>query len=224
MRAKNGLEGFKKATKLIPDLIISDVKMPEIGGIQLSSQLRQDEKTSHVPIILLTAVSSQQAKIEGLNIGVDAFLSKPFNMDVLEAHIINLLQTRRKLKAKFSQDIFPNQTKAKLTNIDEHFLQRISGIIDKHISDDNLNAEFLSKEMGMSRMQLYRKLKALTNQTVHEFIRNFQLKRAIQLLEDKRKTITEVAYEVGFNDLTYFARCFRKLYKKSPSEYISKIG
>jgi len=219
--AENGLEGFKRAVKIIPDLIISDIKMPEIGGIQLCNQLKEDEKTSHIPIVLLTAYSSREYKIEGLSKGVDAYLTKPFNIDVLEAHIVNLLESRRKLRDKFIREILLGPKKVAITDIDEKFLQRVMETIEKHISDNKFNAEILSKKVGMSRMQLYRKLRGLTDQTVHEFIRSIRLKRAVQLLEEKRMTITEVAYEVGFNDLTYFARCFRKQYNKSPSEYIS---
>ena len=121
----------------------------------------------------------------------------------------------------YSREIILGPKKISITDIDEKFLERAIEIIEKHISDSKFNAEILSKKVGMSRMQLYRKLRGLTDQTVHEFIRSIRLKRAVQLLEEKRMTITEVAYEVGFNDLTYFARCFRKQYNKSPSEYIS---
>lgn len=219
--AENGLEGFKRALKIIPDLIISDVKMPEMSGIELCNQLKADEKTSHIPIILLTAYSSRESKIEGLIKGADAYLTKPFSIDVLEAQVTNLLESRRKLREKFSRELLLGPKKIVITDIDEKFLQRVMEMIEKHISDEKFNAEILSKKIGMSRMQLYRKLRGLTDQTVHEFIRTIRLKRAAQLFEEKRMTITEVAFEVGFNDLTYFARCFRKQYQKSPSEYVA---
>lgn len=220
--AEDGLEGFNKAVKIIPDLIICDIKMPEISGTQLCKKVRQDEKTSHIPVVLLTAYSEHEYKIEGLIRGADAYLTKPFSIDVLEAQISNLLESRRQLKEKFSREILLEPKKVAIQDIDEKFLQRVMETIEKHIADDKFNAEILSKKVGMSRMQLYRKLRGLTDQTVHEFIRSIRLKRAVQLLEQKRMTITEVAYEVGFNDLTYFARCFRKQYQKSPSEYIAK--
>ncbi len=220
--ATNGQEGFKKAVKIIPDLIISDIKMPKISGIQLCNQLKGDEKTSHIPIVLLTAYSSRENIIEGLSRGADAYLTKPFSIDVLNAHIINLLASRSKLREKFSREILLGPKKIAITDIDEKFLQRVIETIEKHISDNKFNADVLSKKVCMSRMQLYRKVRNLTDQTVHELIRSIRLKRAVQLLEEKRMTITEVAYEVGFNDLTYFARCFRKQYNKLPSEYISK--
>ena len=220
--AQNGAEGLEKALKIIPDLVISDIKMPEISGTQLCKYLKNDERTSHIPVILLTAYSSHEYKIKGLSEGADAYLTKPFRIDVLETQISNLLNSRNKLKQKYSREILLGPKKIKITDIDEKFLRRIIDVIEKHISDNEFNADVLSKELGMSRMQLYRKLRGLIDQTVHEFIRNIRLKRAVQLLGEKRMTITEVAYEVGFNDLTYFARCFRKQYKKSPSEYMSQ--
>ncbi len=222
--AENGQEGIKKAVKIIPDLIISDIKMPEISGMQLCNQLKEDERTSHIPMILLTAYSSRENIMDGLGRGADAYLAKPFSIDLLEAHIVNLLESRKKLREKFSRELLLGPKKITITDIDEKLLQRIIETIEQHISDNNFNAEILSQKVGVSRMQLYRKLRGLTDQTVHEFIRSIRLQRALQLLEERRMTITEVAYEVGFNDLTYFARCFRKLYKKSPSEYISQKG
>lgn len=222
--AENGQEGFRKAVRMIPDLVVADVGIPEISGIQLCNQLKEDEKTSHIPIILLTAYSSRENILEGLVRGADAYLAKPFSLDLLEAHIVNLLESRRKLREKFSREVLLGPKKIAISDIDEKLLQRIMETIEQHISDDKFNAEALSQKVGISRMQLYRKLRGLTDQTVHEFIRSIRLKRAVQLLEARRMTITQVAYEVGFSDLTYFARCFRKLYKKSPSEYISTIN
>ena len=195
--------------------------MPEVTGIQLCNQLNNDERTSHIPIILLTGYSSRESKIAGLEKGADAYLTKPFNIDELDAQIANLIESRKKLKEKYSRQILLEPTKTVIPDIDAKFLERVIQMIEKHISDEKFKAETLSKEIGMSRMQLYRKIRGLTGQTVHEFIRTIRLKRAVQLLKEKRMTITEVAYEVGFNDLTYFARCFRKQYQKSPSEFIS---
>jgi signal transduction histidine kinase/ligand-binding sensor domain-containing protein/DNA-binding response OmpR family regulator len=220
--AENGQDGFEKAVKIIPDLIISDVRMPGVSGTELSKMLREDEKTSHIPIILLTAYSDKEYKIEGLTTGADAYLTKPFSIDILEAQISNLLESRKKLRIKFSRKIYLEPRDVDIEDVDAQFLRQVIETIEKHMSDSNFNAVMLSRKVGMSRMQLYRKLRMLTNQTVHEFIRSIRLKRAVQLLEQKNKTITEVAFEVGFNDLTYFARCFRKQYQKSPSEYISR--
>lgn len=221
IEAENGYLGHKKALQTIPDLIITDIKMDEIDGIALCNKLKNDEKTSHIPIIMLTSYSSQEYQLKGLAEGADTYLTKPFNIDVLEAHMANLLESRKKLQEKFSNEFVLGPNKIPLNDIDERFLQRLTETVEEHMSDEKFNADILSEKIGMSRMQLYRKLRGLTNQTVHEFIRNIRLKRAVQLLEQKRMTITEVAYAVGFNDLTYFARCFRKQYDKSPSEYVS---
>jgi len=219
--AEDGLSGFYSALQIIPDIIITDIKMPGIDGIELCHRLKNDEKTSHIPIVMLTSYSSQEYLIKGLKSGADIYLTKPFNIDVLEAQMVNILEARKKLKEKYGKEIVLGPSKLPITDIDENFLNRLTKIIEDHISDNKFNADILSKEIGMSRMQLYRKLRGLTDKTVHEFIRDIRLKRAVQLLEQKKMTITEVAYEVGFNDLTYFARCFRKQYEKSPSEYRS---
>ncbi|MGD8781708.1 MAG: two-component regulator propeller domain-containing protein [Ignavibacteria bacterium] len=223
IEAEYGKLGCKKALQVIPDLIITDIRMESENddGILLCKKLKNDEKTSHIPIIMLTGYTSQEYQIRGLAQGADVYLTKPFNIDVLEAHMTNLLDSRKKLQEKFSKEFILGPGKVPVTDIDEKFLKRLTKAVEEHMSDDKFNADVLSEEIGMSRMQLYRKLRGLTNQTVHEFIRNIRLKRAVQLLEQKRMTITEVAYEVGFNDLTYFARCFRKQFDKSPSEYVS---
>ncbi len=220
--ASNGNDGIKNAESHIPDLIISDVKMPQMNGIKMCDILKGAEKTSHIPIIMLTAHASPDIKIAGLHKGADAYLQKPFNIDILEAQINNLLQSRKKLREKFSHNFLLEPDKIKVEQIDEKFLKRIIKIVEKNIDNFDFNAEIFSKEACMSRMQLYRKLRSITNQTVHEFIHSIRLKRAVQLLEDGQMTITEIAYAVGYNDLSYFARCFRKQYSKSPSEFISK--
>jgi DNA-binding response OmpR family regulator/nitrogen-specific signal transduction histidine kinase len=220
--AGNGNDGLEKAVEYIPDIIISDVMMPEMDGIELCAKLKTNEKTSHIPIILLTVRSSDVQQIKGIKTGADAYITKPFNLEVLEARVSNLLESRKKLRERFSTDISLNPQNLEMTNVDEKFMQRLIEVVEENMLEPDFNAEALSKKIGMSRMQLYRKLRSLTNQTVHEFIRNLRLKRALALLEKKRVTITEVAYQVGFNDLTYFARCFRKRYGKLPSDYRAK--
>ncbi len=222
LEADNGVDGFKTAKEKIPDLIISDIKMPKLGGIELCMQLKENVKTSHIPVILLTAYTNSEYRMTSLEKGADAYITKPFNIELLEAQVVNLLQSRGKLIDKYSRELVLGPKKVAVKDIDAEFLKQVTAKIEVHMADSDFNSEFLAREIGLSRMQLYRKLRSLTDQTVHEFIRNIRLKRAVQLLEEKKMTITEVAYEVGFNDLTYFARCFRKQYNKSPSEYISR--
>jgi len=220
--AENGLVGYQKAVEVIPDLIICDIMMPVMDGTEVCLKLKSDERTSHIPIILLTARSSDEHRIRGLKIGADAFVTKPFNMGVLRAQVINLLNSRTNLKQKFSTDYLIGQKEITASNIDKQFLNRAVEIVKQRINDPDLNADMLSKRIGMSRMQLYRKFRGLTDQTVHEFIRSIRLKVASQLLLKKRVTVTEVAFEVGFKDLTYFARCFRQQFGVSPSAYMSQ--
>jgi ligand-binding sensor domain-containing protein/signal transduction histidine kinase/DNA-binding response OmpR family regulator len=221
IEAEDGTDGIKKAKAVIPDLIISDIKMPGVEGIELCTRLKQNIKTSHIPVIVLTAYSSSEYKMKGLQKGVDAYITKPFNIDILEAQIVNLLNTRGKLMDKFRKEFVFEPKNIVVSDLDAEFLKQIIELIKEHLSDTEFNSEVLAKKIGLSRMQLYRKIRGLTDQTVHEFIRNIRLEHAVKLLEDGKMTITEVAYEVGFNDLTYFARCFRKQYDKSPSEYTS---
>jgi len=218
----NGLEGFEKAIEIIPDIIISDIMMPEMDGIQLCETLKTNEKTSHIPVILLTARASDVHQIKGIQTGADAYITKPFNLDVLTARVTNLLDSRRKLRERFSNDVTLNPRNVAMTHVDEQFLQKIIAVVEENMTEPDFNAEMLSKKVAMSRMQLYRKLRSLTDQTVHEFIRNLRLKKALEMLEKRRLTVTEVAYAVGFNDLTYFARCFRKRFGKLPSEFRTK--
>ncbi|MBN2011865.1 response regulator [candidate division KSB1 bacterium] len=220
--AQNGLIGYQKAIEFIPDVIITDIMMPVMNGTELCAKLKSDERTSHIPVILLTARSSDEHRIRGLQYGADAYITKPFNMEVLKAHIDNLLSSRKKLKERYSAAFLVGDNNFNSENIDEKFLNRAVNIVKEHLPDPNFNADMLSKQIGMSRMQLYRKFRGLTDQTVHEFIRSIRLKAAAQLLLKKRVTVTEVAYEVGFNDLTYFARCFRQQFGVSPSQYMSQ--
>lgn len=220
--AENGQLGLEKAFELIPDVIISDIKMPEMTGIQLCNTLKADERTSHIPLILLTASVSVENRIEGLQKGADAYIAKPFNIDVLRAQVVNLLLTRKKLRERYTEEIIHGRIQKGVEDPDEKFLKKVAELVEEHLSDSGFNAEKLGKLVGMSRMQLYRKIRSITDQTVHEFIRSIRLKKAAEMLTEKRMTITEVAYAVGFNDLTYFARCFRKQYHQSPSEYAKR--
>lgn len=219
--AVDGQEGLDSALEVVPDIIISDFLMPKMDGFELCEKIKKDERTSHIPVILLTALASDKDRIKGLKHGADVYETKPFNMDVIIAHVNSLLENRKILRERFHADLFLNPDKVQITTIDEKFLKRAMEILEENIADPEFNAESLSKLIGMSRMQLYRKIRALTNQTVHEFIRGVRLKRAEQLLTQKRITVTEVAYSVGFKDLTYFGRCFRQQFGKSPSEHLA---
>ncbi len=219
--AGDGEEGFEKAMEFVPDLIISDVIMPRMDGYKMCEQLKSKEQTSHIPVILLTVQSEAEQKLKGIKLGADEYIPKPFDRDELEARVINLLESRRKLREMYRRRSLLEPKDDTVLSLDEKFLLRVKQEVEKNLADWKLNAYMLSNDVGVSRIQLYRKIKGLTGQTVHEFIRSVRLRRAVQLLEQRKMKVTEIAFHVGFNDLNYFSRCFRKQYGLSPSEFSS---
>lgn len=222
--AKNGLEGLQLAIEEKPDIIISDVIMPVMDGFELLSKLKADSEVSHIPVILLTAKVSIDDRITGLSLSADAYIDKPFHLKHLAATIDSLLENRRILQRKY-QDIFNLEpTNIPVTSPDEIFLKKTRDIIEENISNPDFNAELLSREVGVSRSGLYRKLKSLTNLSVNIIIRNMRIKRAAQILSQNKLYVNEVAFMVGFNDVMYFRKCFRKMYDMTPSEYAAKTA
>jgi ligand-binding sensor domain-containing protein/signal transduction histidine kinase/AraC-like DNA-binding protein len=222
--AANGLIGLEKAVELIPDMIISDVMMPIMDGITLCSNLKTDTRTSHIPVILLTARTPIIFNIEGLETGADDYITKPFNLTILEARVWNLLDSRQKLRDRYRKEITLQPRNVAITSPDEKFLERIMSFIEKNIAEPSLSVEELGREAGMSRVTLYRKIKALTNQTAVEFIRSVRLKRAAQLLEQNKLNVNEVAYMVGFLDIDYFRRCFKEEFGYTPKEFANNAN
>jgi signal transduction histidine kinase/DNA-binding response OmpR family regulator/streptogramin lyase len=222
IEAVDGEDGLHRAIDKIPDLIISDVMMPKMDGFVLCERLESDERTSHIPVILLTARASAESKIKGLELGADDYLIKPFDRTELLVRVRNLIEQRQKLREKFSRDLTIQPKDVVVSSYDERFLQRSIDIIEQHISDSEFTVALFSKKVGMSRVQLHRKLQALTNCSAREFIQILRLKRAEQLLQQRAGNITEIAYEVGFNNLSYFSQCFRRQFGKLPSEYTSR--
>ena len=220
--AVNGADGFEKAIQTIPDLIVSDVMMPKMDGFQLCHQLKTDERTSHIPVILLTARASEQSKVDGLETGADDYLTKPFNVKELHVRIKNLIEQRKRLRERFSKEVVFQPKEIAVTSADEKFLNKVEEVFEKHIADPDFDTQAMAWQVGMSRMQLHRKLSALTNHAPREFIRIMRLRRAAQLLDQKAGNVTEIAYEVGFNSIPHFAKRFRELFGKSPSEYLTK--
>ena len=217
--AVDGEEGLALATETIPDLIITDLMMPRMDGVELCKKLKTDERTSHIPVIMLTAKATVESRIEGLETGADAYMTKPFNMQELFARLRSLIQQRKVLRERFSKEAEIGPSEIAVTSVDEKFLNKAIQIIEDNLGDCDFDVTAMTGEIGMSRMQLFRKLKALTNQTPSEFIRTIRLKRAAQLLKKNFGNVAEITYEVGFNNLSYFAKCFRELYGVSPSEY-----
>lgn len=219
--AINGTEGHAIALKTVPDLIISDVMMPGMSGISLCEKIKGDEKTSHIPVILLTALASQTSKLEGIETGADDYIVKPFNREELTARVKNLIEQRRLLRKKYSRQLSLEPKALAITSKDERFLEKVTQVLERHLDNSAFKVEDFAKELGMSRTQLFRKMRALTDQSAQDFIRDFRLKRAAYLLKNKAGNISEVAYQVGFNNLSYFTKRFKELFGKTPSDYYS---
>jgi len=224
LEAENGVEGFKIGLESIPDIIISDVMMPDMDGFEFCRKIRKDERTSHIPIILLTALGSRDHEIEGLSYGADDYITKPFDLVIMQTKVENILSVRQSLKQKYTGEMLLQPRNIVLNSPDERFLQKAIEVIEDNISDSDLDIERFAVKIGVSRMQLYRKLNALTEMTVKEFIRNIRLKRAAQMLVQKKLNISEVAYAVGFKDLSHFRKCFKQEFGMSASEYVEKHG
>ncbi len=222
--AEDGKIGLDMGFSNIPDLVISDILMPQINGISLCKSLKSDIRTSHIPIILLTAKTSLRDQIEGTEIGADAYLTKPFNIQFLLAKINQLIQSRRNLYAHFSQNVYPMLNKITNNKLDQEFLQKTIDFIVINITDENMNVERLAAELNLSRSNVYRKIKALTGNTVVDFIKDIRLKQALKLMETKEYTLAEIAYLTGFTSPSYFTKCFRIKYGKPPSDYLRAEG
>lgn len=222
LTATNGKEGFEAAKEHIPDIIISDIMMPVADGFELTKNCKEDTLTSHIPILLLTAKNEITAQLEGLGNGADAYLTKPFSSKLLKARIKNLLENRRKLQERFSQDVILTPKEISITSADELFLERLQKVLDEHLTNSEFSASVFCEAMGVSRMQLHRKMKALTGYSTTEFIRNQRLKLAKQLIEQDKISISEVGYTVGFNDPSYFSKCFKQEFGQSPTDFLKK--
>lgn len=222
LEAINGKDGLDLAIQTIPDIIISDIMMPGMDGKELCEKIKKDERTSHIPVILLTALSSKENVQDGLMKGADDYITKPFDIDLLETKIESLLVMRKSLREKYSKQMMLQPTHVSVKTLDEKFLEKAIKITEKYIDDPNLNIDKFVSQIGVSRMQLYRKINALTNMTVKEFVNDIRLKRAEQILSEKKISVSEVAYSTGFNDLSYFGKCFKRKYGMSPSEYNQK--
>ncbi len=218
VEARDGRQGVEAAMDLIPDLVISDVMMPEMDGFQLCERLKTSEKTSHVPVILLTARADEADKLAGLEIGADDYLSKPFSSKELRVRVHNLIASRRKLRQRFRREGLLQPRRPEVSSIEETFVHKLMVVIEDNLGEEHFNPQILSDQLHMSLRQLQRKTRALTGQTPSDFIRTIRLQRARQLLEQHAGTVSEIAFRVGFNDLSYFSRCFRKEFGILPSE------
>lgn len=224
MESCNGKEALELIFKKTPDLVISDVMMPEMDGLTLCKKIKQNVNLNHIPVILLTAKTGEEDYLEGLNIGADAYIMKPFNIDILQKTVENLINTRQQLRKVFTgQQSQENKVqKLEAKSPDEKLMERIMKVINENISNPNLTIEVITNEVGISRVHLHRKLKELTNQSTRDFIRNIRLKEAARLLSEKQHTISEIATLTGFTDPNNFSTTFKELYGMPPSMYMKE--
>ncbi|MDF2189545.1 hybrid sensor histidine kinase/response regulator transcription factor [Paraflavitalea sp. CAU 1676] len=219
LEAANGKEGWQKALGHHPDLVVSDISMPEMNGIDLCKKIKKDQRTSHIPVILLTALAGEQQQLKGLETGANDYLTKPFNFEILLSRIRNQLSQQAIARKTFEKRIEVSQAALQTASPDEQFLHQVMELIEKNMGNPEFSVEELSKGVYMSRVALYKKILALTGKTPIEFIRSVRLKRAAQLLEKSQMTVAEIAYEVGFNNPKYFSKYFKLEYHVLPSQW-----
>ena len=223
IEAENGKVAFEKALQHVPNLIISDVIMPEMVGTELCSRIKENLKTSHIPVILLTSRTSLVYKFEGLESGADDYISKPFNLIEFKLRVKNLLNSTERLKNKFSSEDNFIPSEITVSSLDEDLLKKAFKIVEENISNEQFDIPFFCTELGVSRTMLFLKIKAWTNFTPNEFIHEIRLKRAAQLLEQNKLNVSEISYKVGFNNPKYFSKCFQKKYGETPTQFADKF-
>jgi len=221
--ATNGKEGWEKVKLLNPDLVVSDIMMPLMDGVEFAKKIKSEMLTAHIPVILLTAMGSEEKQLEGLKAGVNDYITKPFTFEILASRINNLLAQQRLLQKRFQKQIEVNPGEVTITPVDEKFLKQALEIIENQIDNAEFSVDEFSKEMYMSRATLYRKIHSLTGKSPLDFIRSIRLKRAVQLFAKSGLSISEVAYQVGFNDPKIFRKLFKEEFKTTPSEYVENL-
>lgn len=222
LTAADGASGFRLALKYVPDVIVSDVRMPGMDGVECCRRLKSEMQTSHIPVILLTACSLDEQRIQGYDGGADSYISKPFSSQLLISRIHNLLDGRHRLKQFFGDQQVIG--KADISELDKDFVFHFRKLVEERMCDSSLNVEDLGRDLGMSRVQLYRKLKSLTNFSPVELLRQMRLKKAASLLATSERTVAEIAYEVGFSSPSYFTKCYKEEYGESPTDFLKRKG
>ena len=222
IEAGNGIEGLSLALHEVPDIIISDVMMPGMDGIQFCEKAKNSPETNHIPFIMLTAKAGTDDKLEGLKTGADDYITKPFDKQELKLKVSNLLERRKSLQERLKAELLMEPESGHMVSQEERFIGRLKSILEQHLTNSELSVDFLSKEMGLSRVQLYRKIHALTNLSVVEFVRTIRLKKAKMLIEQNWGTVSDIAYEVGYNNLSYFSKNFKEMFGKSPSQWLQE--
>lgn len=220
IEAVNGQEGVRQAMKYVPDVIICDVMMPVMDGVECCRRLKNELQTSHIPVMMLTAYTMDEQRIQGYDSGADAYLAKPFSAKLLLSRIRNLIDNRKRLKMK--EDTVTSIQKQSLGELDKGFVEKLKMLIDEKMGDSNLSVEDLGSDLGLGRVQLYRKTKALTGYSPNELLRMARLKKAASLLASTEKTVAEITYEVGFSSPSYFTRCYKDYFGESPTDFLKR--
>lgn len=221
LEAKHGKEGLQLAINLLPDLIVSDIMMPEMDGLELCKKIKSDQRVSHIPVILLTARTAEEQKIEGFESGANDYVTKPFNFEILQSRIKNLLAQREAFQKNFHKHLEVKTADVQITSLDEKLIKKAIKVVEDNIAEPDFTVERFSRELGMSRVHLYKKLLSLTGKSPIEFIRSIRLQRAAQLLQKSQLSVSEIAYQVGFNNPKYFSKYFKDEFKVLPSAYAS---
>ena len=222
--ASDGLEGWEKAKESIPDLMISDLMMPNMDGLQFTEKIKNDARTSHIPIILLTAKSAIESRLEAMKYGAEDYITKPFSPVYLEARVENILEQRKRLQEAYRKNLLELEpAKVEITSQDEIFLAKLLDIMERNMDNSELAVEDVVSEIGLGRTVFFNKLKGLTGLSPIEFIREIRIKRAAQLLRAGEHNVSEITYMVGMSDSRYFSKCFKKVYGMTPSEYKKSV-
>ena len=229
--ANDGKEGWEIASTRIPNIVVSDIMMPVMDGIELCKMIKEDMRTSHIPVILLTAKDTLQDKEEGYAAGADSFITKPFSARLLASRINNILNNRRKIAASLVPSTPEAEKEASqamesqennLNKLDKEFLKKVTDIVEENLSMDKMDVAFIADKMCMSHSTLYRKIKGLTDMSVNEFIRKIKMRKSVELLADGEHSIAEISDLTGFSSVAYFRQCFKDEYGMAPSEYLRK--
>jgi len=221
LEAENGLVGWEMASEQLPDLVICDVMMPVMNGLDLCRKLKTDERTAHIPVILLTARVSQSQQVDGLETGADSYITKPFSIELMLLNVRNLLQSRANMRRKFGEQANLNPQDVTINTVDHKFMLKITKCIEERLSDQHFGVQELAREIGMSQPVLYKKIRAITDLSVNDFVKSIRLKKAAVLLEGRVYNVSEVAHLVGFNDPKYFSREYKKQFGYTPKVYLS---
>ncbi len=223
VEAANGVEAFDLCNSEYPDLVVSDIFMPAMDGYELCQTIKTDPRTSHIPIILLTAKDSSEGRIKSYNEGADGYVSKPFNINELNAHIQSVIASRNKVRSRFKEIASINPHELDISSLDKKFISNVTSYVEKNLEDQSLSVELLASNFQISDVTLNKKLKSITGKTANSFIRSIRLKRALYLLQNEALTISEITYKVGFNDLKYFRSCFKKEFQLNPSDFRRQV-